>query len=573
LNPPPQFCTSGRPLPNLSLAVNYHFGGLDPIGYHVFNIIVHLLSALLLWAIVGRVLQLEYFQGKFQPAAWQLSVLVALLWALHPLQTEAVVYITQRTELMVGFFYLATLYASLHYWTATATRARAVWLVFAALACWSGMACKEVMVSAPILLLLFERTFIAGSFRRALRMSWSLYVGLTLGWFLLLALNFSGPRSDTAGFHLGVPAYSWWLTQTRVLIIYLKLCILPWPLVIHYHIPYLQTFVSAWPWLLPVALLALITLVLVWRRTATGFVLATVLVILAPTLIVPITTEVAAERRMYLPLAALVALFVGTGYTLARWAVSFVSFEGRYVPAVRATALCTIVPTLIVALLLAATSARRVAAYDDPLVLWQDTLTHAPGSSIVRINLAMTLASRGRLEEAIPQFEAAANLEPESADSQNNLGCAFMGAGRWQEAVSCLKEAVELKPGFAEAHNNLAVALANTGRQADGLSHLEQAVRLKPEYVAARENLGMALAKAGRPLEAVEQLELVLRQHPDSVESLTALANAYFELGRNDEAVDMAERGMSVARSHGHIEQVSRIEAWLEERRAAAAPP
>ncbi len=116
LNPPNDMTTSGRPLVNLSLAVNYHFGHLDPIGYRVFNIILHVLSALLLMAIVRRTLCLNYFEGRFSRVSGPLAFTVALLWALHPLQTETVIYVTQRTELMVGFFYLATLYASLRYW-------------------------------------------------------------------------------------------------------------------------------------------------------------------------------------------------------------------------------------------------------------------------------------------------------------------------------------------------------------------------------------------------------------------------------------------------------------------------
>ncbi len=318
LNPPRSLPTSGRPLVNLSLALNYHFGQLDPAGYHVFNLIVHLLSALLLMAIVRRTLRLECFRARFDQASGPLSFLVALLWAIHPLQTETVVYVTQRTELLVGFFYLATLYASLRYWSAPSPATRATWLALSTLACLAGMASKEVMVTAPVVVLLFERTFISGSFRQSLRKSWPLYLGLALGWGLLLALNYTSPRSDTAGFHLAVPAYTWWLTQTKVLLLYLKLTIWPWPLSIHYEMPYLTTLSSAWPWLIPVVLLGIATLYLLWLRSAIGFGGACVLLILSPTLIVPIVSEVAAERRMYLPLAALAALVVIGGYRIAQ---------------------------------------------------------------------------------------------------------------------------------------------------------------------------------------------------------------------------------------------------------------
>lgn len=194
LNAPKGFITAGRPLVNLSLAINYHFGGLNPTGYHLFSIVVHVASAMVLWGIVRRTLALDYFSGEFDRVAMPLSWTVALVWAVHPLQTDAVEYATQRTELMVGFFYLATLYASLRYFGAGTHGWRTAWLALSTLACLLGMPCKEVMVSAPLIVLLYERTFIAGSFRQAWRNSWPLYVGLLSTYGLLLALNYDGPR-------------------------------------------------------------------------------------------------------------------------------------------------------------------------------------------------------------------------------------------------------------------------------------------------------------------------------------------------------------------------------------------
>src|SRR3954447_24092419 len=168
------------------------------------------------------------------------------------------------------------------------------------------------MVSAPVVVLLFERTFIAGSLGAAIRRSWPLYAGLFATWIVLLALNLSAPRSGSTGFHFDVPAYAWWFTQCEVLLIYLKLAIWPVPLLCRYQLPYLMSFAAAWYYVLPVFALAVFTLVLLWRNTATGFMLTFAAAVLAPTFVVPILTEMAAERRMYLPLAPLVTLvFVG----------------------------------------------------------------------------------------------------------------------------------------------------------------------------------------------------------------------------------------------------------------------
>ncbi len=178
LNPPDLNPLHGRPLVNLSLAVNYHLGQLDPQGYRILHIVAHIISAMLLWSIVARTLRLDYFQGRFDGAAELLAFAAALLWALHPLDTESVVYITQRTELLMGMFYLATVYSSLRYWAATRQPSRGLWLLVASLCCILGILCKETMASAPAMVLLYERTFLEQTFRRALRRSWPLYLGL-----------------------------------------------------------------------------------------------------------------------------------------------------------------------------------------------------------------------------------------------------------------------------------------------------------------------------------------------------------------------------------------------------------
>ena len=132
LAPPADLPTSARPLVNYSFALNYHWGGLNPVGYHVVNVAIHFLTACLLWAVVRRTLRLEYFGGKFARDAGWVAFAVTLVWAVHPLQTEAVIYTTQRTELMMALFYLATLYCSLRYWELAAMPAvqarRSAWL-------------------------------------------------------------------------------------------------------------------------------------------------------------------------------------------------------------------------------------------------------------------------------------------------------------------------------------------------------------------------------------------------------------------------------------------------------------
>jgi len=569
LNPGQDFCTSGRPLVNLSLAVNYRFSRrYDPTGYHIFNAVLHTVNAVLLYAIVRRTLRLDYFQGRFASAAGPLALIAALIWAVHPLQVDAVQYITQRTELMVSFFYLATLGASLHYWAADSRAGRAAWLLAATLAGLGGAASKEVMASAPAMVLLFERTFIAGSFVKALRSSWPLYVGLSLTWGLLFALNVGGPRSETAGFHVDLAPYAWWLTQCKVLCIYLRLAVWPWPLVIHYEFPFLDSLAVAWPWLLAVTALAVVTVVLVWRRTAAGFVLTWVVAILSPTLVVPIITEIAAERRMYLPLAALVTLAVAGGYALiARWLQR---------PGARSTGqqsagrplliICAV--GIVAAVIYGSVSARHLRLYNEPLQLWQDALKYQPGSSISQFNVGITLSTMGRVQEAIPHYEEAIRIKPRDGGTHNNLGFALLLVGRINEALGHIEKAIELKPESAEAHNNMGLALAHVGQTDEALAQFEQAMELRPEYADATVNSGVLLSRLGQPQAAVARLREALNWEPDHLDGLTALVNAYLELGQTAEAVAAARAGLQAARAQGRPDQVAQFASFLKDHSA-----
>lgn len=569
LNPPRGTPVDGRPLVNLSLAVNYYFGGLDPFGYRVIHIVVHLLSALLLWAIVARTLRLYYFQGQFSGVAEPLSFSAALVWALHPLNTESVVYVTQRTELMMGMFYLATLYCSLRYWCAEQRAARATWLVLATVACLSGMLCKEMMASAATMVLLFERTFVAGSFRRALRRSWRLYVGLALAWVHILALYYHGSRTPGMGFGQGVAAHVWWFTEAKVLFLYLKLAVWPWPLVIHYEIPYLKTVAEAWPWLLTTGLLVMGTLVLLWRRSAVGFVAIWFFAVLSPTLVVPLVAEPVAERRMYVPLAAIVPLFVVGGYVLLRqvWCrIARRESIGGGLVAVFS------VGTIALAIVFGCVSSHRLVAYRDELTLWQDAVVHQPHDPLVQFNLGTLLAEAGQLSEAIRHFEEAVRLDPESDRAHFNLARALEGSARPQEAIEHYRETLRLRTDDAAAHYNLARLLEDTGHPLEATEHYRHAIDVQPDFSEAHTNLAILLLTTGDTQEAIKHFEMALRTHEDLANYMN-LVMIYSQLNRAADAIPLAEKALDLARSQGETSLVEELEAALKYFRGQRSAP
>ncbi len=562
LNPPKATPVDGRPLVNLTFAVNYHFGKLDPFGYRVVHIVVHLLSAMLLWAIVARTLRLDYFEGRFKRVAEPLSFASALVWALHPVNTESVVYVTQRTELLMGMFYLATLYCSLRYWAAAHSAARSAFLMLATLSCLSGVLCKEMMASAPVMVLLFERTFVAGSFRRALRRSWPLYVGLALAWVHVIVLYSNGVRTQGIGFGQGVAAHVWWFTQAKVLFLYLKLAVWPWPLVIHYEIPYLQTVAQAWPWLLATGLLAIATLVLLWRRAAAGYVAIWFFAVLSPTLVIPLVAEAAAERRMYVPLAAIVPLCVVGGYVVLRTAWRCATRREQFESIRSGPLVAFTVATILLATGFGYLSSRRLVVYQDELTLWQDAVVHQPHDPVIQFNLGTLLAEAGKLPEAIRHFEEAVQLDPNSYRAHYNLARSLEASARPQDAITHYRAALRLQPEDAASHYNLARLLEDAGNLREAIGHYRQAIALQPDFSAAHTNLAILLLSTGDTREAIQSFEAALRVQQDLGNYMNLIV-AYSQLNRTAEAIPLAEKALELARSQGDTSLVEELDVAL----------
>ena len=435
LSPPEIAGVGGRPLFNLSFALNYAMGGLSVRGYHLGNLGLHLIAGLLLFGIVRRTAENRV------AAPTLLAFSVALLWLLHPLQTEAVTYLTQRTEVMMGMFYLATLYAFIRSQGTT-------WLTLSVLFCFCGMASKEVMVTAPLMVLLYDRLFIAGSFRAALRRRRGYYAALAASWIFLGSLMIH-VRERGVGLTTGVLPLTYALGECRGILKYLTLALLPHPLVFDYgsHPTVLALGTGCYVLGTGCCVLALGCLVAATglalrHRPALGYAACWIFVILAPTSsFVPLAFQPVAEHRMYLPLAGVITLVVlGMYAALGRRAWAAVA---------------------LLAVGLGCLTARRNQDYRSALALWSDTVEKCPGNGRAQNNLGLTLADEGRLREAIPHYEAAVRLDPENAEAHNNLGNALLQSGQKLAAVAQYREALRIRPDFGPARHNLGVALGS----------------------------------------------------------------------------------------------------------------
>jgi Flp pilus assembly protein TadD len=491
----------GRPVLNLSLALNYAVSGTAVWSYHLLNLAIHAAAGLVLFGILRRTFAQPRLGQHLGARGTLLAATTALLWTLHPLQTSAVTYVVQRAESLGGLFYLLTLYAFIR----GSGASKPGWLLASLAFCVLGVATKEVVATAPLLVLLYDRTFVAGTFREAWKLRSWYYPGLFASWALLAWLIASiGGRGGTVGFGAGVDWWPYVLTQCRAVVHYLRLAVWPNPLVFDYGTPLVENPIDVLPQAILLLLLAFASAYALRRRPALGFLGASFLLILAPTSsVVPVATQTMAEHRMYLPLAAVIALAV---VVLDRRR-PFAS-DKLAVGAVAAAAIA-----------LGALTVQRNAVYRTPVSLWGDTVEKVPGNSRAHNALGLALAAAGRPVDALDQIGVALELDPGSVEYNNNLAMVLADLGHLPEALEVVDMVAKASPGLAAAHDTRGYVLAKMERTTEAVTSYEEALRLEPNQAESHNGLGLALVALGRLPEAAGHYEEAIRIRPDYLEA------------------------------------------------------
>jgi tetratricopeptide (TPR) repeat protein len=563
---------SGRPVARFSLAVNYAINELigidqrpDPdgpykaVGYRIMNILIHLCVGALLFAVVRAVLNERSIPDNWRAIADPVAGIVCALWLLHPIQSEVVNYVVQRTESLASLFYLTTLYASIKAWDALTDGDRLQWYCVAVISCVLGMGSKEIAVSAALAVILYDRAFRLHSWNAILNPAqgrrW-FYLALIIscvGSFFWLS---AGARGNTAGFNSGMSWQNYLYSQCWAIGHYLRLVVWPNALAIDYG-DQAVTGLRGVPGLILLVAFGVATLI-AWtklpRRGWFAFLGAWFFMLLAPSSsFVPIRTEIAAERRIYLALAAVLVLAVVGVEWLRRRYWSTLSAQRL--------ALCS----LGIAAALALTTAVRSHAYANAESLWQDNVAKVPKNLRGYVNLGSAL-----LVERPPKYATAESLFSYAAtqDSSCRHGCAQMASslsmqGRFAEAVPWLERALAHDPKNARIEEYLALVLMKTGSYKEAIPHLELLTSQNPTdrhfmilgvaYLSAglRDSaintfqralqvnshsatlglLGTALTAAGRASDALPYLQRLVREHPRSAMALAQLGLAQAQLG------------------------------------------
>jgi tetratricopeptide (TPR) repeat protein len=523
LHPPGDGQTvTNRPLVNLSLAANYKWAkkttgdGFALPGYHALNVAMHLLAGMALLGLVRRTLELPKMRERFADAALPVALMAALLWTVHPLQTGSVTYVVQRAESMMGLFFLVMMYCYVRGITGWPW----LWWPLAVIAALASGLCKEVAVTAPVVVLLFDWVFVAEKPREWLRRRWLVYAGLwAVAAFIAWRSLQAGTRGFSAGFGAGVPWYSYALSQYPSILNYLALAAWPHPLALDHGKALVENISEALPSMVVIMVLVAGTVYALARRWAAGFLGAWFFVILAPSSsIVPIVTETAAEHRMYLPLVALTTLAaIGLWQGLGR----------RALPV-----------ALLLAGALGAITFARNRDYESYTGMWGDATAKHPEIARTHENYGIMLFQALRLPESVQEFQTAIRLTPVAyPDCENNLGNALNGLGKYAEAV----------PHYAKAANYLlrprdqAIAYVNLGNSYNALGQYPmayaaylRATQLRPDYAPAYNNLAGILNQLGKLDEAVTTYQLALKYAPVFPQAEVNLANVYIHQGHPD---------------------------------------
>jgi tetratricopeptide (TPR) repeat protein len=505
------------PLVFSSFWLEYKLWGLNPKGYHVVNVLLHALSALLLWRLL---------QCLNVPGAW----LAAAVFALHPVHVESVAWVTERKNVLSAFFYLGSMFCLFQYFGLAGEKEdrSALWWYFSSLLLFAcALLSKTVTCTLPaamLLILWWKRGKVRGRELGALApfFVFGLAMGLATAWL--------------EQHHVGAVGSEWDLSFVercliagRALWFYFWKLIWPWELIFNY--PRWQIDASIWwQYIYPAG--ALFVVLLLWltrERVGRGplvgvlFFCGTLFPALGFFDVYPFRYSYVADHFQYLASIGLIVLLVGVLTKLVSklpgWSEQITWLSG-----------------LIVLVLLGGQTWNQGYVYKDIETLWTDTLEKNHDSWLAYNNLGVVRAREGRLREALSHYSKALGINASYPETHNNLGNVLARQGKFHEAIGHLLQALRIDPEYAEAHNDLGNVRAMQGRIEEAIEHYSKALQIKPDYARAHNNLGNALAMQGRLEEALGHYLQALQIDPENAEAHNNLGNMLAKQGSLEQA-------------------------------------
>ena len=568
LNPSQNTPLTARPVVNLSFAINHHFGGFDPAGYRAANIAMHVVIGLLLWYIVRITLTHKGFPDVVRRNHSTLGLISAIAWGVHPANTETVVYLTQRTELMMGLFYLLSFASCIRYWSSRRV-GKAFWWVMAVAFSVLGMLSKEMMASIPAMVLLYEWIFIEHQHDESeptiwnrlttlARRSWPLYLGYALSYLPLVWMYNAGYKTPIPDNNQMPPLVCWWMTQSEAFFVYWKLFFWPWPLLIHYDIPIVTQLSDCWQSVIGITVYLSATAWLLFHRRPMGFVLIWFFAVLSPTLIVPLPMEEIVERRMYVPIIAstpalIVAIFIGC-----------VSLHKRFLPALAPkhdgsgspVAMMVLIVICLIASVVSYATTPRMKSRDT---IWLEVLKHRPDDVFACMNQGSVEINNGNEQKGLQLMESAFERKPTSFYNVRMIADALFKLGQEQRLLEVYETAIEHHSNKTLVTYNLANLLDKRGDPGRAIELYRRTIEVDPKFHAAHTNLALLLADQGKLNESEKHFTLAAGLNPDFANQMN-LMNIYLQTGQIKKAKHVTPRLLQAAKDEGRSEVARRIE-------------
>ncbi len=518
----------------LTFAANYHVGGLAVGGYHLVNLVIHLVNALLFYGIIKLSFKTPRLAANVPDHAARLALFAGLLFVVHPVQTQAVTYIVQRFASLATLFYLLALLCYIKGRLAATGRPR-LFYYFATIVCAVlAMKTKETAFTLPLTVLVYELVFFKAPTGKRLMILLPILATLIIVPLSILSVDKPLPdimaqiaartRVDT-----DIARGDYLFTQARVIMTYLRLIFLPVGQNLDYDYPVYHSL-AAPPVFLSFMVLIMLLGAAVYslyraRRsndhdtaylTLFAFGVFYFFITMAVESSVLPIRDVIFEHRLYLSSPGIFLAITAVAFLVAR------RLDRKGMPAYKALTALLAVAILTFA---GATYARN-RTWKSGIRLWEDVAKKSPRKARVHNNLGLAYYKAGLFDSAEAQFKTAIRLKPDHGNSHNNLGLVYAARKLADKAGEEYEKALRL-PGDssqARAHNNLGLLLQSQGRIEAAIRHFQAAIRQKRYYPRAHVNLGVALESQGRTEEAVRHFAAALKQNP-------SFATAHYRLG------------------------------------------